>query len=62
VAGGNAIARPRDLPKFKWINTTLGDPKTMLAGTFHLLNCRKQAQTYLAAFTYLSLTCQVPDD
>ncbi len=40
-------ARPRDLPEFKWINTMLGNLKTMLAGTFHALKYREYAQTYL---------------
>jgi hypothetical protein len=35
--------KPRDTPKFKWINTTLG-------GASHALKCRKQAQTHVAAF------------
>jgi transposase-like protein len=44
--------KPRDLPEFKWINTALGNLKTMLAGTFHCMNFRKYAQTYLSAFAY----------
>jgi transposase-like protein len=44
--------RPRELPEFKWVNTMLGNLKTMLAGTFHALKYRKYAQVYLAAFTY----------
>lgn len=44
--------KPRDLPEFKWINTVLGNLKTMLAGSYHALKYRKYAQTYLAAFAY----------
>ena len=44
--------KPRDLPEFKWINTVLGNLKTMLAGTHHALKFRKYAQSYLAAFAY----------
>jgi len=44
--------KPRDLPEFKWVNTVLGNLKTMLAGTFHAFNYRKYADRYLAAFAY----------
>jgi hypothetical protein len=44
--------KPRDLPKFLWINTVLGNLKTTLAGAFHSLNYRKYAEHYLAAFAY----------
>lgn len=44
--------KPRDLPRFKWVNTMLGNLKTTLAGAFHSLNYRKYAQHYLAAFAY----------
>jgi hypothetical protein len=42
--------KPRDLPEFKWVNTVLGNLKSMLAGSYHALKCRKYAQTSLAAF------------
>ncbi len=44
--------KPRDLPEFKWINTLLGNLKTMLAGTFHAFKYRKYADQYLAAVAY----------
>ncbi len=44
--------KPRDLPGFKWVNTVLGNLKTMLAGAYKALKFRKYAQTYLAAFAY----------
>ncbi len=44
--------KPRDLPKFKWVNTVLGNLKTTLAGAFHALNYRKYAGNFLAAFAY----------
>ncbi len=44
--------KPRDLPEFKWVNTVLGNLKTMLAGAYKALKFRKYAQTYLAAFAY----------
>lgn len=43
---------PRDLPKFKWVNTVLGNLKTTFAGTYHALKHRKYAAHYLGAFTY----------
>ena len=43
---------PRDLPKFKWVNTVLGNLKTTLAGAYHSLKYRKYAANYLAAFAY----------
>ena len=44
--------KPRDLPRFKWVNTVLGNLKTSLAGTFHSLKYGKYAEHYLAAFAY----------
>ena len=44
--------KPRDLPRFKWVNTVLGNLKTTLTSAFHSLNYRKYAQRYLSAFTY----------
>jgi hypothetical protein len=45
-------AKPRDLPAFKWVNTVLGNLKTMMAGAFKALKFRKYAQSYLDAFAY----------
>jgi transposase-like protein len=36
---------------FKWVNTTLGNVKTALAGTYHHVSA-KHAQSYLASFAY----------
>lgn len=44
--------KPRDLPSFKWVNTVLGNLKTMMSGSFKSLKFRKYAQTYLDAFAY----------
>lgn len=43
---------PRVLPGFKWVNTSLGKPKSTLAGACHSLKCRKYAPFHLAAFAY----------
>jgi hypothetical protein len=44
--------KPRDLPRFKWVNTVLGNLETSLAGADHSLKYRKCAGYYLAAFAY----------
>ena len=44
--------KPRDLPAFKWVNTVLGNLKTMTSGAFKALKFRKYAQPYLDAFAY----------
>jgi len=45
--------KPRDLlPEFKWINTVLGNLKTMMSGAFKALKYRKYAQTDLGVFAY----------
>ena len=36
---------------FRWVNTTLGNIKTALAGTYHHVSA-KHAQSYLASFAY----------
>src|SRR3954470_23313242 len=36
---------------FKWVNTTLGDIKTAIAGTYHHVSA-KHAQSYLTSFAY----------
>src|SRR3712207_3398071 len=36
---------------FRWVNTTLGNIKTALAGTYHHVSA-KHAQTYLTSFAY----------
>src|SRR3954471_2975027 len=36
---------------FKWVNTTLGNVKTALAGTYHRVS-PKHAQSYLTSFAY----------
>ena len=45
-------AKPRELPQFKWVNTVLGNLKTMLHGTFHSLAWAKHGDSYLSAFAY----------
>ena len=41
---------PRDLPEFKWVNTVLGNLRTILASAFHALKYRMYGEHYLAAF------------
>ena len=36
---------------FKWVNTTLGNIKTAIAGTYHHVSA-KHAQSYLSSFAY----------
>ena len=36
---------------FRWVNTTLGNIKTAIAGTYHHISA-KHAQTYLTSFAY----------
>ena len=38
-------------PSFNWVNTTLGNIKTALAGTYHHVS-KKHAQRYLASFAW----------
>ncbi len=49
VAGGR---KPRDLPRFRWVNTVLGNLKTGLSGAYHAFKFRKYAQRYLSTMTY----------
>lgn len=44
--------KPRDLPQFKWVNTVLGNLKTMLSGAYKAFKYGKYAQRYLSAFAY----------
>lgn len=44
--------KPRDLPEFRWVNTVLGNLKTMLSGAYKALDYGKYAQRYLGAFAY----------
>ena len=44
--------KPRDLPQFKWVNTVLGNLKTMISGTHKSFKFRKYASQYLGAFCY----------
>jgi hypothetical protein len=43
---------PRDLPQFKWVNTVLGNIKTMLSGAYKAFEYAKYADHYLGAFAY----------
>ena len=47
VVGGR---KPKDLPKFQWINTVLGNLNTSLGRTYHVFAFSKYAAPYLAAF------------
>ncbi len=44
--------KPRDLPRFKWVNMILGNLKTSLVGCHHAFRYAKYAAHYLAAFAY----------
>ena len=44
--------KPRDLPQFKWVNTVLGNLKTMLSGAYKAFKYSKYADNYLGAFAY----------
>jgi len=44
--------KPRDLPQFKWVNTVLGNLKTMVSGAYKAFGYRKYADRYLGAFAY----------
>lgn len=44
--------KPRDLPQFKWVNTVLGNLKTMLSGAYKAFKYTKYAEHYLGAFAY----------
>ena len=44
--------KPRDLPQFKWVNTVLGNLKTMLSGAYKAFAYAKYAERYLGAFAY----------
>lgn len=39
-------------PKFRWVNTLLGNLKTALSGTYHAFDFSKYAARYLAEFQY----------
>jgi hypothetical protein len=44
--------KPREVPAFKWVNTALGNLKTVVFGAIKALKFRKYAQPYLDAFAY----------
>ena len=44
--------KPRDLPQFTWVNTVLGNLKTMIGGAHKSFNFGKYASQYLGAFCY----------
>jgi transposase-like protein len=44
--------KPRDLPQFKWVNTILGNLKTMISGCYKAFGYAKYGQRYLGAFAY----------
>ena len=44
--------KPRDLPHFTWVNTVLGNLKTMIAGAHKAFKFGKYASQYLGAFAY----------
>ena len=44
--------KPRDLPQFKWVNTVLGNLKTMISGAYKAFGYAKYAERYLGAFAY----------
>lgn len=44
--------KPRDLPQFTWINTVVGNLKTLISGAHKAFKFRKYASHYLGAFCY----------
>jgi transposase-like protein len=44
--------KPRDLPQFTWVNTVLGNLKTMINGAHKAFKFAKYASQYLGAFSY----------
>ena len=44
--------KPRELPRFKWVNTILGNLKTSLPCCHHAFGYSKYGAQYLAAFAY----------
>jgi len=44
--------KPRDLAQFKWVNTVLGNLKTMLSGAHKSFGYSKYADHYRDAFAY----------
>jgi transposase-like protein len=44
--------KPRDLPQFKWVNTILGNLKTLISGAHKAFGYAKYADRYLGAFAY----------
>jgi len=44
--------KPRDLPQIKWVNTVLGNLKTMLSGAHKSFGYSRYADHYLGAYTY----------
>ncbi|RZS58430.1 transposase-like zinc ribbon protein [Sphaerotilus mobilis] len=44
--------KPRELPQFTWVNTVLGNLKTLINGAYKAFKFRKHAHAYLGAFAY----------
>lgn len=44
--------KPRDMPQFKWVNTVLGNLKTMISGAYKAFRYGKYGHQYLGAFAY----------
>ena len=44
--------KPRELPQFRWVNTVLGNLKTMISGAHKSFKFGKYASQYLGAFAY----------
>lgn len=47
-----AARKPRELPQFTWVNTILGNLKTMIHGAHKAFKFSKYARQYLGAFAY----------
>ncbi len=45
-------SKPRELPEFRWVNTVLGNLKTMINGAHKSFKFGKYASQYLGAFAY----------
>lgn len=44
--------KPREMPQFSWVNTVLGNLKTMIRGGYKAFKYGKYASQYLGAFAY----------
>ncbi len=44
--------KPREIPRFKWVNASLGNLKTMINGAHKNFDFAKHEHRYLGSFAY----------